>query len=588
MGKQYRTTGSDWSNERMHDTLLQEALYRIFEVDQKLQNTYEYIQRSNKYGDFYNNGYSNMYTTIQRELEHVSALIQYTYFIDSYIKDADHTFGKKLNKAIEEYSLIDLAKYTVPNTLNIKETVVVQDSPSGYGTTYAAGNMTYNSGTYGNSYTSKQSINTRTVEVKKSSINIVDISMKCDILGMKEQLQASILKSGVSKAELEAVTREAYEQYFTTSFAHKVDAGFLGCLSEVVDVIPIIGSVKNYIEAGVGYTMTGEKLTDAERRDLAIMATGFLLVDVFTLGLGASLAKGGAKLGAKAVGKIVVKEMVKDTVVGMGIKAAGKGLEEVGLPPELAFITMVAGSIAYSKYMKTTTALGRMNAEDYARYNKYWDDIASGAKTSPKIDLDAFRRQLITEGKWNELRALDANKLVVLDNGEIAFKSINGDLVRSLDYLDDAGNIKWPPYNGFELDELGKPIMSDIELKKGQIIDRYGDPSGTFTSPVENGIIPPYDTRGLPYPESFKDYYQYEVVKDVNLKNVQEGFDNLSPADFDKLRSDMIDYKFTLNDIANPQSGKISVVFGAGGGTQIKLGTSVSWYEKLGILKEIK
>ena len=33
--------------------------------------------------------------------------------------------------------------------------------------------------------------------------------------------------------------------------------------------------------------------------------------------------------------------------------------------------------------------------------------------------------------------------------------------------------------------------------------------------------------------------------------------------------------------------GEIAEVFGAGGGTQIKR-TSVSWYEKMGLLKEIK
>ena len=33
--------------------------------------------------------------------------------------------------------------------------------------------------------------------------------------------------------------------------------------------------------------------------------------------------------------------------------------------------------------------------------------------------------------------------------------------------------------------------------------------------------------------------------------------------------------------------GEIAKVFGAGGGTQIKR-TSVSWYEKMGLLKEIK
>ena len=36
------------------------------------------------------------------------------------------------------------------------------------------------------------------------------------------------------------------------------------------------------------------------------------------------------------------------------------------------------------------------------------------------------------------------------------------------------------------------------------------------------------------------------------------------------------------------QKVKLQKFFGAGGGTQIKLGISVSWYEKMGLLKDIK
>lgn len=130
--------------------------------------------------------------------------------------------------------------------------------------------------------------------------------------------------------------------------------------------------------------------------------------------------------------------------------------------------------------------------------------------------------------------------------------------------------------------------MKNAGIKKGQILDRYGESGGTFTSPVENGKVLNYDSRGLPYPESVMDYHQYEVIKDINIKNVQQGFDNLSVLDQQKLKQIMSDYGFNLQDMANPQSGLISEVFGTGGGTQIKLGTSISWYEKLEILKEIK
>lgn len=51
---------------------------------------------------------------------------------------------------------------------------------------------------------------------------------------------------------------------------------------------------------------------------------------------------------------------------------------------------------------------------------------------------------------------------------------------------------------------------------------------------------------------------------------------------------DMAQFDFSLDDIANPQEGQISKVFGAGGGSQIQLGTTVGWYQQLGLIKEIK
>ncbi|WP_228462054.1 TNT domain-containing protein, partial [Pseudolactococcus hodotermopsidis] len=178
-------------------------------------------------------------------------------------------------------------------------------------------------------------------------------------------------------------------------------------------------------------------------------------------------------------------------------------------------------------------------------------------------------------------------KKVILDSGEVAYESVNGELVRSSKYLKPDGTIKWPEADGFVVDKAGNPIKFDANLKKGQIIDRYGDSGGRFTSPVENGKPLNYDSRGLPYPESSQTYHQYEIVKDINMKTVQEAYDNLP--EFDKKLFDkaMDEYDFSIEKMANPQKGKISEVFGSGGGTQFQLGTTVSWYEKLGLLKEI-
>ncbi|WP_409372391.1 TNT domain-containing protein [Streptococcus acidominimus] len=160
--------------------------------------------------------------------------------------------------------------------------------------------------------------------------------------------------------------------------------------------------------------------------------------------------------------------------------------------------------------------------------------------------------------------------------------------VRSRTYVDAEGRIKWPKTgDGFVLDRAGNPITEPAHLKAGQLVDRYGSSGGRFTSPIIDGEVTPFNKRGLPYPESYQPYYRYEVVKDISLANLKSGYDLLSEQDKIVLSKLMKDRKFTLEDMANVQMGKIAKVFGQGDGIQIKFSTSVVWYEKMGLLKEV-
>ncbi|WP_271003202.1 glycohydrolase toxin TNT-related protein, partial [Listeria seeligeri] len=179
-------------------------------------------------------------------------------------------------------------------------------------------------------------------------------------------------------------------------------------------------------------------------------------------------------------------------------------------------------------------------------------------------------------------------KKVTLDNGEIAFQAKDGTLVRSPDFLDEAGDIKWPKADGFVVDKAGKPIMVDADLKAGQIIDRYGDSSGRFTSPVENGQVLDYDTRGLPYPESVKPYFQYEVMKDITEKNVKDAYNSATQEVKRQIDRVMEKWELSFEDLACPQQGEVATVFGTGGGKQIKFTTNIKYYEILELIKEVK
>lgn len=52
----------------------------------------------------------------------------------------------------------------------------------------------------------------------------------------------------------------------------------------------------------------------------------------------------------------------------------------------------------------------------------------------------------------------------------------------------------YPPDNGFQLDTGGNPIMGNMTLTPGMLIDRFGSYYGSFLAPYGS----PYDQRALP------------------------------------------------------------------------------------------
>ena len=208
------------------------------------------------------------------------------------------------------------------------------------------------------------------------------------------------------------------------------------------------------------------------------------------------------------------------------------------------------------------------------------------ARESSKFD-NYLRKEYAQQGKYFAER-------ITMPNGKRAY--LSADVfegkqvpVRSRDFVDAQGNIKWPPEgtDGFVLDSAGNPITKPANLKVGQVIDRFGNPYGRFTSPVDNGEILPFNTRGLPYPEGYQVYHQYEVVKDITKENIRRAFKEASHNTQIDIMNTLTDYNLNLDDIADIRQGQIAKVFGQGGGTQIQFKTSLSIYEDLGLLREV-
>ena len=357
---------------------------------------------------------------------------------------------------------------------------------------------------------------------------------------------------------------------------------------------------------------TGRELSDGER----ILRGSFALLELVPgIGYLNDVAKSGGKVAVKNVVKNSLREGFEqgaknfDNMVKLTSKFGDNvlsKLDDFGRQADQVFNKLASkGADSLSTGLKNVDQGISQAAQNFRLNMGLEPQLVSGAMPSPgSSSINKISNKLDDFSKARKLRISDLDEVgegakkffkaepVELPSGEIAYKSadmVDGEavLVRSPEFLDESGHIRWPDANGFVLDSAGNPITEPANLKAGQFIDRYGNSGGRFTSPLENGQKLPYETRGLPYPEGYQPYHKYEVVKDINIENVKLGFSTLSSNDRQLLSAEMERYGKNLDDLANPKVGEIAKVFGQGGGTQIQFEISVKWYEKMGLLKEV-
>ena len=208
------------------------------------------------------------------------------------------------------------------------------------------------------------------------------------------------------------------------------------------------------------------------------------------------------------------------------------------------------------------------------------------ARESSKFD-NYLRQEYAQQGKYFPER-------IIMPNGKKAYLSADyfeGKQipVRSRSFVDEKGHIKWPKTgDGFVLDSAGNPITQPADLKAGQVLDRFGSNGGRFASPVDNGEKLPFNRRGLPYPEDYQVYHQYEVVKDITKENILKAY-NEAPKKLQLLLNERLSkYGNPVDVLSDVNKGPIAKVFGQGGGNQIQFGSNIEYYEILGFLKEVK
>ena len=219
--------------------------------------------------------------------------------------------------------------------------------------------------------------------------------------------------------------------------------------------------------------------------------------------------------------------------------------------------------------------------------NRVMENIKASktARESSKFD-NYLRQEYAQQGKYFPER-------IIMPNGKKAYLSADyfeGKQipVRSRSFVDNEGHIKWPETgDGFVLDSAGNPITQPADLKAGQLLDRFGSNGGRFASPVDNGEKLPFNRRGLPYPEDYQPYHQYEVIQDLTKENILKAYNEAPIALQNYIKNQLMVKKLTMEDLSNINKGVISKVFGQGGGEQIMFGYKIKIYEELGLLREV-
>lgn len=387
MGKYYHSSKDDWETEKSSQDKVSQGISVLDKIDAELSDAFQDLS-SDRYGLMGTYGYDRQTNQIKQCEDKNEALINYAKGIYGILEEKESDFCSALSKAFEELSLLNITDYTTENTLGITERKQVPIA-------YYHGNMALNSG---------QVTKYEMRDVLKGKLNIIDIQMKTDVLGIEEQIEAYLRENNgkLTNAELTEVKEEYYQSYLQTSFEHEVyNDGWVKALSTTLDFIPVVGGVKNVIEGICGYTMTGEKLSDQERVSYGIMGVLTTAVDIVSLGTAGGLIKGGTAVGkaaVKQVGKAAIMDSVSSVTIGWTSQFAMEKLSDMGLSAEAIFIVHTLAGIA-------TTGIGKKITDPpkQTHLNKMEENISTKLnrlnERNRVNDVDAAKQEYLDKVK---------------------------------------------------------------------------------------------------------------------------------------------------------------------------------------------
>lgn len=161
--------------------------------------------------------------------------------------------------------------------------------------------------------------------------------------------------------------------------------------------------------------------------------------------------------------------------------------------------------------------------------------------------------------------------------------------------LSSDGTVYYPPKDGFKLDSNGEPIVTEVTLTEGTLMDRYGGESGRFLGLTDDsGNLASYEQRSLCWTEETNTMYNKYTVNEgkvINTQSLTNYVNNLPQEEFDKVLAYMSsegvkpNYSPDGKLIIKVTAGEIAPAYGLpGGGQQLALPVSIEMLKKWGFI----
>lgn len=305
-----KRVSADWNDKiDVRSSLEYENAYdEMFEVDELFEEIEDQICSAGLPGT----GYVSIRENIRQSWENHQALEAFTVSLTDYMDSKlDRPFASGLNKgAVHTLSLIKMEDFKTYKTGNLGH---------GY---YDHGNLYSNQGS-GYALTFQDFLGIAgngaedEAEYMGGQVTVNDNYVRSFAEVYKKQYETFGDKS---------VTLEEYlnELYSSGEFVHKRDQPVNEFLSSLLDMAPVAGSVKNFIEMGIGKDIiTGDELTQTEQRTKTLRMLADVVAMEFALGdIGTALE---VKAARKAEDQIVLNKIDGDEVLKVrgGSKTTG-------------------------------------------------------------------------------------------------------------------------------------------------------------------------------------------------------------------------------------------------------------------------